>query len=292
MTVVIAALASGMFVAGLLYVIHGLLPHPEPLDKIVAELHRPRVPRSATGDQGIGIAGLTLSASALMAGGAKQQDLDVCGYSAAKWLSNRLTWAGLGSAPAFLIYLMTATGVWSFVPVWLAALALPVGLVAGWFYAVVDLRSSAERSRQAMRHAVAAYLELVTILMAGGAGPESAMYDAADVGEGIAFQHIRSALASAQVRREDPWIGLGRVGHELGVRELVELEATMRLAAGGAKVKTSLVTKAVSIRERSLAQLESEAEAKSETMVLPVVLMFAGFMVLLGYPALAGLAST
>ena len=35
----------------------------------------------------------------------------------------------------------------------------------------------------------------------------------------------------------------------------------------------------------------AEAQARSETMVLPVVLMFAGFVVLIGYPALAALSA-
>ncbi len=55
-------------------------------------------------------------------------------------------------------------------------------------------------------------------------------------------------------------------------------------------VRDSLTAKAVGIRSKDLAALESEAQAKSETMVLPVVLMFAGFLVLIGYPALAALS--
>ena len=58
--------------------------------------------------------------------------------------------------------------------------------VAGWFYARLDLRSDAEKARREFRHALAAYLELVTILMAGGAGVETAMFDAAAIGEGPA----------------------------------------------------------------------------------------------------------
>ena len=42
---------------------------------------------------------------------------------------------------------------------------------------------------------------------------------------------------------------------------------------------------------RDLAALETEAQARSETMVLPVVLMFTGFLILIGYPALAALST-
>ena len=65
----------------------------------------------------------------------------------------------------------------------------------------------------------------------------------------------------------------------------------MTLAGGGAQVRDSLSAKAAGIRLRDLAELESEAQARSETMVLPVALMFAGFLVLIGYPALAALSA-
>ena len=65
----------------------------------------------------------------------------------------------------------------------------------------------------------------------------------------------------------------------------------MTLAGGGAQVRDSLTAKATAIRVKDLSQIESEAQSRSETMVLPVALMFAGFLVLIGYPALAALSS-
>jgi hypothetical protein len=76
------------------------------------------------------------------------------------------------------------------------------------------------------------------------------------------------------------------------VRELDELQAAMTLAGGGAQVRESLIAKAEAIAERDLADTEAAAQARSETMVLPVALMFAGFLLLIGYPALAALSST
>ena len=117
------------------------------------------------------------------------------------------------------------------------------------------------------------------------------MFDAAAVGQGTAFRHLRAALTAAQARREPPWRALGELGNRLRVSELIELEASMTLAGGGAVVRDSLNAKAEAIRAKDLAQLESDAEAKSETMVLPVAMMFAGFLLLIGYPALAALST-
>ena len=58
----------------------------------------------------------------------------------------------------------------------------------------------------------------------------------------------------------------------------------------GARVRESLATRAEAMRERDILEQEAEAHSKSETMVLPVAMMFAGFMLLIGYPALAGLS--
>jgi Flp pilus assembly protein TadB len=192
-------------------------------------------------------------------------------------------------AAALLLFAMTGTSVAVGPGVLVAGGIVAAGV--GWLYARVDLHSDAERARREFRHSLAAYLELVTILMAGGAGVETAMFDAVDAGQGRALRHVRSALSAAQARREPPWAQLGELGHRLGVPELEELHASMSLAGDGARVRDSLVAKARGIRLRDLAQIESEAQARSETMVLPVVLMFAGFLLLIGYPALAGLSS-
>ena len=127
--------------------------------------------------------------------------------------------------------------------------------------------------------------------MSGGAGVETAMFDAVAVGRGGPFRHLHAALSAAQARREPPWRALGQLGDRLGIVELEELEAPMPLAGGGAQVRDSLTAKATAIRIKDLSQIESEAQSRSETMVLPVALMFAGFLVLIGYPALTALSS-
>ncbi len=176
-------------------------------------------------------------------------------------------------------------------PVTVALLVTLVGTASGWLFARADLASDATKARREFRHALAAYLRLVTILMAGGAGVETAMFDAAAVGHGRAFRQLRSALTAGQARREPPWFQLGALGQRLGIRELDELQAAMTLAGGGAQVRDSLTAKAEAMAAKDLAETESAAQARSETMVLPVALMFAGFLLLLGYPALSALSS-
>ena len=79
---------------------------------------------------------------------------------------------------------------------------LLVGLataVAGFFYPDLPLAERVEDRQRAFRHAFSAYLDLVTILLAGGAGIESALEGAAESGDGWAFAKIRSALRRARL---------------------------------------------------------------------------------------------
>ena len=50
-------------------------------------------------------------------------------------------------------------------------------------------------------------------------------------------------------------------------------------------MRASLGAKAVSLRAHQLAEAEGAAEAATEKMSLPVVLLFAGFLCFIGFPA-------
>lgn len=271
--------------AGLLLMARGLIGHTAPLSAVVAELHRPRVAAPAGRNSSPLIGSLAGRPS-----GARARDLAVCERTPERYVQDRLAWAGIWAAPGALLLVWSAFGGSSFPPL-VAVLAAPGGAVAGWLFARVDLRSDATKARREFRHALAAYLELVTILIAGGAGVETAMFDAVAVGEGGAFRHLRTALSAAQAHRDPPWQLLGELGDRLGISELAELHASMTLAGGGAQVRDTLAARATGIRVRDLTELEAEAQARSETMVLPVALMFLGFLVLIGYPALSALST-
>jgi Flp pilus assembly protein TadB len=177
----------------------------------------------------------------------------------------------------------------------LAGMTLPVPVVVGatlaspavvWWMTTSSLRRTARRRRRDFVHALSAYLDLINVLLAGGAGLETAMYAAADAGDGWVFDHLRATLLRARTTRRSVWSCLADLGAELGVDDLGELSASVQLAGQhGARVASSLSARASSMRAHLLARLEAEAEAASERMGLPTVLMFVGFLFLLGYPA-------
>ena len=165
----------------------------------------------------------------------------------------------------------------------LAVCAIAVGFVTP----DVTLRSQAARRRNAFRHALSSYLDLVNVLLSGGAGIETSLEAAADAGDGWAFVQIRNSLVRARTMRRSPWECFTELGERLQIKELIEIAASVKLAGEqGARVRLSLAAKAAALRGHQMAAIEADAQAATERMGLPTVLMFVGFIALLGYPAM------
>ncbi|MCP2338911.1 type II secretion system F family protein [Actinomadura rupiterrae] len=212
-------------------------------------------------------------------------DLAVLGRAPERLLAEKAATPLIGALlPPALWFLLTAGGLavaWT-MPLW-ASLALAA---AGFIVPDLALRNQANQRRAAFRQALAAFLDLVVIGLAGGAGVEAALTHAATAGTGWSFEQLRRALDTAQLTRRPPWTSLADLGRRLQIPELVELAATVTLAGTeGAKIRTSLTAKAAAVRAHQLADAEADAQAATERLSLPLVLLFGGFLLLLGYPA-------
>ena len=163
-----------------------------------------------------------------------------------------------------------------------------VGAVAGFFTPEAAVRTEAAKHRAAFRDALSSFLDLVVISLASGSGVDQALDEAASVGSGPAFTELRYALTEARLARIAPWDVLADLGRRVGIPELQQLAATVGLAGTeGAKVRASLRSRAVALRDRQLSDAEGIANAATERMALPIVALFAGFLIFLGYPALS-----
>lgn len=170
-------------------------------------------------------------------------------------------------------------------------IAVPVWL--GIFFALIffllpdmQLRQEAASRRRDFRHAVSAFLDLVAMNLAGGRGVPEALMTAANVGDGWAVRRIRDALSNARITGITPWQALGRLGEDVNVDELRDLSAALALVADdGAKVRQSLSARAASMRSRELADIEGKAGERSQSMLVAQLLLCAGFLIFLAYPA-------
>lgn len=282
-------LAGVMLGTSVVLIVRGAMsPAPE-LSDVVADLHRPRVAEERPEGVRVRIDD-AFRRFALFGLGDRRSDLEVCERSVDKFTQDRLTWALLGAAIGVCGLAIRPLGAVPWLTMPMAVVLIGVGAGVGWMWALVDLRSDAATARREFVASMASNLELVSILMAGGAGVETALFESAQIGRGRGYRHLRAALRTAQAQREEPWARFGELGRRVGVPALEELEASMTLAGSGAQVREALAVKAETVRERALAEQEAQAHSRSETMVLPVAMMFAGFLLLIGYPALSGLS--
>jgi Flp pilus assembly protein TadB len=281
-----ALILGFVFGIGLVLVVSSLVPAPLPLDRALADLGRKR----ATTPQPSSIA--RIFGTPWMDSGVGRKisernasDLRITGTSPAEHLAARL----LVGATAMLWAPFTAAIMWiggvhigMSLPLWCSIALAPLGFT----YPAVALRSKASERRRTFRHGLSAFLDIVSISLAGGRGVESALHDGADAGHGWVFEEIRQALLEARLLGETPWAAMARLGTDLGVPELGELAASASLAGSeGARVRASLAAKAKAIRLRGLADIESAAQSASERMSLPIVALMVGFIVFLAYPA-------
>ena len=161
--------------------------------------------------------------------------------------------------------------------------------IAAWTMTISQLQTMARKLQRDMDLSVAVFLDLINVLLAGGAGVETAMIAAAGAGDGWGFEQLRTSMARAQSSRRSYWEALRETGEAFGIESLEEVANSVQLAGEhGARIRQSLASKAASLRIRNLARIEHEAEQRTERMGIPVVLLFIGFILLVGYPAFAG----
>jgi tight adherence protein C len=216
----------------------------------------------------------------------RTRDLAITGTDADSFLAEKAALGLFGLlAPAAAATLLALFGD-PVVPTIPVALALGGGL-AGFLAPDLRLRREAARRRSDFHHALSAYLDLVVISLFGGAGIDGALADAVSVGDSWSFRQISRALDTAQLTRTTPWVALGNLGAELNSRELAELAASLSLAGTeGAKVRTSLAARAHSLRTHLLTDADASARAATERMGLAWGLLFLGFLIFIGYPAM------
>jgi Flp pilus assembly protein TadB len=170
------------------------------------------------------------------------------------------------------------------VPV-LGVLVLGVGGAAMPF---VDLHTAADRRRRHFLHSLATYASLVSMAMAGSMGWSSALEAASSVSTtDWAMDEIAQALLWSQAYHRPPWEGLDRLAERFALPDLSDLARSMAQAGEGARIRDTLETKASSLRLTETTAAEHDAQAVTQKMLLPGVLLMAGYGVLIFYPALA-----
>lgn len=298
MTAVIGALLGAGIGLGFILIGRGLQVRPVPLDAQLAALDRTGISIAAR-DAGLidtnrtdglrgtfGRLGLAMMGSLGVANRDKvAEQLRVLDKAIERHAYEKLVAAVAGFSLPLIGGVGLATNGIAVSPLVLAGCSAVLG-AAGFVYPDMPLADQVAERRRAFKHAFSAYLDLVTVLLAGGAGIESALEGAAESGDGWAFAEIRRSLRRARLTRRTPWDAFADLGTELGVGELNELAASVSLAGDhGARIKASLTAKADALRAGQAAELEAGAEERTEKMIAPVVVMTLGLVLFIAFGA-------
>jgi tight adherence protein C len=169
---------------------------------------------------------------------------------------------------------------------------IPVALALATAALVALLVHSDAMTRSAavavdLRHQLGAYLDMVTMLLAGNTGYEGALDQAARAGDGLLFRELRRRMREVATTGQSLVLALELVADDYGIVELEQVAATATLSANeGAPVARSLSAKCATLRSTLAAEQEAAARVRNDKITPPLVGMALLFMALIIYPAL------
>jgi len=286
---------SGLLVStGLLLLVRGAIRRPVPLSVALAEFDAPRRPALQFGSASTGGGvrwELGRRARSLLLGGGYDftplaADLRIMRTTEASLAFQKLGGAILGALLPIVMHAVLRLLAFAPAP-WWPIVGAVVGLVVGFFYPDQRLREKATDARRAFQHALAAYLELVRSLIAGGMYVEGALLVAANAGDGPAFGELRHAVDVSNTTGTPVSAEFLRLGQDLAITELDQIASSISLAREqGVSPDDALSSRAQILSERQLYDARSEAEAATANMAFPSVLLALAFVCYLGAPAL------
>jgi tight adherence protein C len=195
--------------------------------------------------------------------------------------------SALGILPVIVSVVITSAtgGTWN---VFVVGLCAAFGVVAGLALSKATLASEAAGRRRGFTQELAAYLDVVAQLVAGGAGVDEALWRAARSAQTPGLTMIRNTLSSARVRRRSEWSELGDLATAARLPPLAELVTAIQLASSdGARIRASLQAKAKSLRAATASEQLTAANRASEYMGGPLIAMLMAFLAVVLAPALA-----
>lgn len=212
-------------------------------------------------------------------------DLMICDVNASTLVANKLVGAVVGFIASGFALASIGSALLN-LEIGVSALFMVIAALAGFFLPEQQLRRLANARRRSFLHSFSSFLDLTNILLAGGAGTETALIAASESGDGWAFEQIRRVLTIARSSRTSPWVELARLGELYSLMQIQEIAGSIQLAGEhGARIRSSLAARAESLRYQQMSEVEASANAATERMGLPMVLLFVSFIVLIGYPA-------
>ena len=165
-----------------------------------------------------------------------------------------------------------------------------LGALGGWWLPDSMLKTEADKERELFQQVTESWLELVAQMVTAGADTFAALVSAASHSEQPGFVVIRDALRTAAASGEPPWTALRRIADERRLPYLDPFCAALELAGTtGAGSRQAILAQVDAARSKALLEADAAAASAGEKMGAPLALIGGAFMILMGYPPLAGI---
>ena len=175
-------------------------------------------------------------------------------------------------------------------PAAVVVLIAVLGAVAGWWLPDSIMRTDAARQRVLFQQSTESWLELAGQLVTAGVDPFSALVTAASYSQQPTFVVLYDTLRASEARGEPPWTGLRRLADERRLRFLDPFCASFEMAGTtGAGSRETILSQVEAARSKAMHEADAAAASSGEKMGAPLALIGGAFMVLMGYPPLAGI---
>jgi tight adherence protein C len=154
----------------------------------------------------------------------------------------------------------------------LALVLAAAGLLVALPLTIADLRQRAELERRDYHRALTVLLDQIAVSLSGGAGIDTALAEALEIGKGPQFTRLREAIHHGQLVRQTPWEAIGLLGEQIGSPDYRQLAASLALTGNeGARIKSALIARSETMRAKRRTQEKADEASKTERMSLPVV---------------------
>jgi Flp pilus assembly protein TadB len=178
---------------------------------------------------------------------------------------------------------MVALGRLPISPFWLVAAVAVGGAAAATIWS--DVRSRIDRHRREMRRATTDFVQLVAVGLTTDQSVDEAVRFALDVGDSELFDLLRTEVSTAPMRGMPVWEALDQLGRRQQQRELCEFATAIeRQGTQGVSITDSVITLARAMRERSLDELERDADRANANLAGPTMCFVVTTIVFLAYP--------
>ena len=292
MSIVLGALAG----LGLLFIVIGLMPRPvRPSPTAEPDPGRAR----AEGDEGTAAVQEATRRAArrvgrdLRAKSSLMQDAQMVGRSLETHALHKMAGLVLGAVVLAACGVFANTLFGLNLPLMIIVMVALLGGLGGWFLPDSILKTEAEKERVLFQQVTESWLELVAQLVTAGADTFGALATAAGYSEQPGFVLIRNTLRVAAASGEAPWTGLRRMADERRLRFLDPFCSALELAGTtGAGSRQAILAQVESARSKAMLEADAAAASSGEKMGAPLALIGGAFMILMGYPPLAGILDT